>query len=286
LKSRLGAFRHEVHLRGLEDAMLTEMRIEDADEIERLRDAYVRTVSAPMDGMWEGTAIAGAAFWAIREDEQPIGHFCLDTTNRLVRFAVAANDQVWAGEKLRWVITMHGVRQAVVGENEPLYYAACMMLPHFSTVHAYLFQDFHVQETAPDAAKGMFNVADVGEADTFLRFYRDNLDGVSASFDAFVRERLAHAELCALWDGAAVLAIGECIPSQRQAPYADLGMIVSRTRRSQGLGSTMLLHLKQHCYRLGWRPICSCDADNIASMRAIEKAGFICEHHMLALTFA
>jgi len=83
-----------------------------------------------------------------------------------------------------------------------------------------------------------------------------------------------------------LVATGECIPSQTQPPYADVGMVVARAYRGRGLGSSMLMRLKQYCYAAGWQPICSCAADNHASKKAIEKAGFISEHSMVTMMFS
>lgn len=83
-----------------------------------------------------------------------------------------------------------------------------------------------------------------------------------------------------------MVATGECIPSQTQPPYADVGMVAARAYRGRGLGSSMLMRLKQYCYAAGWQPICSCAADNHASKKAIEKAGFISEHSMVTMMFS
>jgi predicted GNAT family acetyltransferase len=62
-------------------------------------------------------------------------------------------------------------------------------------------------------------------------------------------------------------------------------MVVAQAERGRGLGTALLGHLKQHCYATGYRPICSCAADNAVSKRAIEKAGFVSEHRMVTVLF-
>ena len=119
-----------------------------------------------------------------------------------------------------------------------------------------------------------------------MRFYRANTEGSGEWIEAFLHERLDREELFALYDQQTLVATGECIPSQKQTPYADLGMVVAQSYRGRGLGSAMLTHLKQHCYEAGWKPICSCAADNHASKKAIEKAGFISEHRMVKVLFS
>ena len=48
----------------------------------------------------------------------------------------------------------------------------------------------------------------------------------------------------------------------------------------------LLTQLKKHCYEVGWKPICSCAADNHASKKAIEKAGFVSEQRMVKVLFS
>jgi predicted acetyltransferase len=63
-------------------------------------------------------------------------------------------------------------------------------------------------------------------------------------------------------------------------------MVVAQAYRGRGLGRSVLLHLKEHCYKVGWKPICSCAVDNLASKKAIERAGFLSEHRMVKITFS
>ena len=117
--------------------------------------------------------------------------------------------------------------------------------------------------------------------DDIARFYRANTEGSGEWIEAFLNARLNREELFVWYDQQALVATGECIPSQKQPPYADLGMVVAQSYRGRGLGSSMLIQLKNHCYEAGWKPICSCATDNHASKKAIENAGFISEQRMV-----
>jgi Acetyltransferase (GNAT) domain len=54
--------------------MLSIVQSEYYDTIESLRDDYLRTLVAPMDGMWESAIIPQAAFWEIQDREQYAGY--------------------------------------------------------------------------------------------------------------------------------------------------------------------------------------------------------------------
>jgi RimJ/RimL family protein N-acetyltransferase len=118
-----------------------------------------------------------------------------------------------------------------------------------------------------------------------VRFYRANTEDDGAWIAAFLEARIRREELFGLYTGPDLVATGECTPSLLQPPYADLGLVVARAWRGRGLGRTVLLQLKQHCYAAGWEPICSCAADNLASKKAIENAGFVSEHRVVKVLF-
>jgi len=61
----------------------------------------------------------------------------------------------------------------------------------------------------------------------------------------------------------------------------DIGMVVRPAHRRVGHGAHIVSHLKAHCLARGWRPICGCAADNHASQRTLERAGFASLHRLV-----
>jgi len=266
--------------------MPTSIRLTDSNVIERLRSAYLRTLVAPMDGMWEGAVIGQAAFWSIRNGDVPIGHYCIDDDNTMLRFYLENAYGAKASEVFRSIVLMHGIRKAVASTIEPPYLFLCLALRTSLSIHSYLFRDNTHVELSCDLDASILRKAARDDLDDLVRFYHDNIDGEGAWVETFLRERLALEEVFVLYDGAILAAAGECIRSHRQPPYADLGMVVARSHRGRGLASFMLTRLKQHCAHEGWTPLCSCAADNRASRRAIVKAGFVADHYIAAIALA
>jgi GNAT superfamily N-acetyltransferase len=58
-------------------------------------------------------------------------------------------------------------------------------------------------------------------------------------------------------------------------PFYDIGMAVRKEYRNRGIGSYIINYLYHYLHELGYKPIVSCNADNISSVKAIQKAGFI-----------
>jgi Acetyltransferase (GNAT) domain len=99
--------------------MDTSIQLKHSDAIQRLRDDYLRTLVAPMDGMWESTVIAHATFWDIQDREQHIGYFCVDTNQDLLRFHLWENYLDRAQEIFHWIISTYGIQHAMTSTIEP-----------------------------------------------------------------------------------------------------------------------------------------------------------------------
>jgi predicted acetyltransferase len=66
---------------------------------------------------------------------------------------------------------------------------------------------------------------------------------------------------------------------------ADIGMIVSPLYRKSGYGTFLLGKAKEIAIRIGKTPICSCEKDNLGSLKSIQKNGFRSIHQLLSVEF-
>lgn len=267
--------------------MLTSIQIEQASTIQQISDAYLHTLTAPMDGMWASAIIPDAHFWEIQDNGERAGYFCLDADQYLLRFHVWENYLHRAREIFHWLLSTHHIQHALASTIEPLYFSLCLDVQKQMTPHTYLFQDTTATVSTPELnSSRTFRKAAQSDLDEIVRFYQANTEGPGDWIQGFLSERLNRDELFVLYDQHTLVATGECIPSQKQTPYADLGMVVAQAYRSKGLGSFMLTQLKQYCYQTGLKPICSCEVTNLASQKAIEKAGFISVQRIMKIAFS
>ncbi|GCF11736.1 GNAT family N-acetyltransferase [Dictyobacter arantiisoli] len=265
--------------------MLTYIQLDHLAAIQQLNDDYLHTLIASMDGMWEKGIIPQANFGEIQDQGQRVGYFCIDSDDNLLRFHLLENYQARAQEIFSWIISTYGIQRAIASTIEPMYFSLCLDLQKSIVLHSYLFRDHKRIELSSGLSNGIFRKAEKQELDDIVLFYRTNIEGAGEWVKDFLYDRLDRDELFVLYDQQTLVATGECIPSQKQSPYADLGMVVAQAYRGRGLGSFMLTQLKKYCYEVGYNPICSCEADNHASKRAIEKAGFISEHRIIKIQF-
>ena len=265
--------------------MIRDTQIDDPMCIEQLQSDYLHTLTTPMDGMWEEAVIVGATFREMQDDGRNVGHFCLDSAGQLLRFYVKDEFRDQAQKLFHWLVSGHQISSAIVSTIEPLYFSLCLDIQKGVVPRHYLFRDFKQVPISAAFAGYSFRKAEQQELADIARFYHDNAEGPGDWIEPFVQKRLTRGELFVCTEQERVIATGECILSRRQPPYADLGMIVAQAYRGRGLGTCMLLRLKVRCYEAGWRPICSCAVENVASKKAIEKAGFLSEQRMVQMTF-
>ncbi|GHO65197.1 hypothetical protein KSC_040890 [Ktedonobacter sp. SOSP1-52] len=266
--------------------MMRFTRLDHFEIIQQLRSDYLHTLLAPMDGMWESVIIAEATFWEIQDQERHAGHFCLDSSNNLLRFYLIKEYQAQAQEIFQKIVSTYELQYAITSTIEPLYFALCLDFQKSITPQSYLFRDHKYIKATDDLFAQPFRKAEKSEFNALVSFYQENAEGPGEWIEPFLHERLDREELFVGFSQHTLIATGECIPSQRQPPYADLGMVVAQPYRGRGLGRSVLLHLKEYCYEVGWKPICSCTVNNHASKKAIERAGFFSEQRMVKVTFS
>src|SRR5689334_8129494 len=115
------------------------IQLEHSDIIQQIRTDYLRTLVAPMDGMWESAVIAHATFWEIQDREQHAGHFCTDSNNDLLRFHLSENYHVRAQEIFRWIVSTYDIQYAITSTIEPLYFSLCFDAQIGIELLSYLF---------------------------------------------------------------------------------------------------------------------------------------------------
>jgi hypothetical protein len=97
--------------------MTTCIQLGHSNVIQQLRDDYLRTLVAPMDGMWESAVIAPATFWEIQDREQHIGHFCIGSDKCLLRFYLLENYWAQAQGIFRWIVSTYGIQYAYASKK-------------------------------------------------------------------------------------------------------------------------------------------------------------------------
>ena len=94
---------------------------------------------------------------------------------------------------------------------------------------------------------------------------------------------IASGELFVYYGGSDLLGIGVIEKSKLFEGLASIGMFANEAFRQQGVGKTIIVHLREWCHRHGLTPISGCWYYNEASKRTLESGGMVTKTRLLSI---
>jgi RimJ/RimL family protein N-acetyltransferase len=194
--------------------------------------------------------------YAIHVDNRPAG--CAAVANRygkgrLLELYLHAAFRDRASEIVREVITETGATHIEAQSNVPSMLRIFEEFAAGRTVEKLLFAEATQTKLSPPAGAVFRRKRDTDELPVFRHEIEPEGDWV-------------------LEAAGEIVATGGFL-THYNPPYADLYMEVTERYRQCGLGSYLVQELSQACRETGRTPAARCDPGNMASRRALEKAG-------------
>lgn len=81
-----------------------------------------------------------------------------------------------------------------------------------------------------------------------------------------------------------LVGCGYSIPVLPNGDYYDIGMWTNPEFRNTGVATYIISYLKEECTNNKKIPVCGCAVDNIASMKTLEKNGFVSKYKLIKFT--
>lgn len=250
--------------------------------LDTLKIQWRKTLTGPQDGMWE-TLTDYANHLEIKADNQTIGYACVDDENRLLQCYIIPE---WLHKGigiLEQLMKEAQVSSALVGTNNPVFMSLVMHFQQSVTIDTYLFTDEIASENT--VSNGTLKLAWQDDLTTLVTFYNESVGAPKEWLQGYLGNLITRGELFFLFDGTEILGTCEVRNSDTDSSIADVGMVVSSNHRQKGIGSFLLGKAKELAYDLERRPICSCEKDNLGSLKSIHKNGFRSTHQMLKISF-
>ncbi len=254
----------------------------DPSQLDPLKSSWRETLTAPQDGMWE-TLTGYATHWEIKEVDRTIGYACVDGENRLLQFYVLPAWMENSPAILQAFLQEQQVEQALLGTNNPLALSAAMHWQQSVAVHTNLFSDFLEVETGE--IEGIFRATTENDLDRLVDFCHESMNAPKEWLSGYLGNLIARKEIYVLEKGEEVLGTCEVRKSDSDPTIADVGMVVAPNHRRKGIATYLIRKAKELAYEQGRKPICSCEKDNIGSLKSIQKSGFRTMHQMVLMQF-
>ena len=257
-------------------------KVVDASELNQLKKAWLDTLNAPQDGMWEAF-MNFAPHWLILIDKQIVGYACVDSNNYLLQFFVLPAWLIDGPDLLKKFILEQNINHGIIGTNNPVSLSIAMHLQRSVSIHTYLFADYIPSQSVSKKAKLI--TASKQDLERLVDFCHMCTGGAKSWLKEYIGDLIEKQEYFMLEKGNEIVGICEVRKSISNPAVADLGMIVSPKFRKQGWGTYFIGKAKEIAIQWDRKPICSCEKDNIGSLKAIQRNGFRSVHQMLLVSF-
>ncbi len=240
-----------------------------------MRQNRFRRLSAPQELFVENLVTRGAVCILERAGGE-IGYAITNSGDQIVEFHIEDSELSHAGEALDALVQTFGARSILAQSFDPLLMflgIACGSEPVTQGLLYRVIADPGF-EPRSDIIARPGQSEDIGELAPLSDDFFDDAQEINAylAADGLMVYRDA---------GANLIGAGVFKPVVDGMDGIDIGMVVSPRHRSRGHGAYVVGHLKAHCLARGWRPICGCSIDNIASQCALERAGLASVHRLV-----
>lgn len=273
--------------RKLWERQLFKATLIDIAALSELKSQYLKGTTAPLDGMWLFGFLPMAKQIAFIDEGEILGYCCVNAEGYLLQLFVKPELIQRSGVIFRALITggfpgLEPIKGVYVSTAEPQMLSLCVDVFSAFEVQALMYQ------LAPEGARPTGDVdvtlepLEPSQLEEAIAFCLENIGAPEEWLRGYLGNLISRRELNGLWRDGRLVATGECRGhDDAQTQYADLGMIVAKGERGKGIATQVLRRLVEISQAKGLAPICSTDMANIASQKAITRAGFFSYNRIL-----
>jgi len=256
---------------------------EITEEIINYRKQLYAGFTAPLDGMWEVLYIAHATSYLIKNEGKQVGYCCIDQDKSLNQLFLIDSHLYLMKIIVAELINTNMIVSAHLSSIAPTLFNTCLLFAKSTEANTinYTFSSEQEKRVSTDILN--LNKATTYDGNRIRAFFKEEI-GFDDSF-GYTDNLIERGEIYVVEEGNEIMATGECRLSDSQSKYADVGMVVKKTWRKKGLGTKLLSELINIALEKKRKPICSTTVDNVASQKAIERAGFYNSHTVFKIDF-
>ena len=258
------------------------IEIKDADELAQLKKSWLNSLTSPQDGMWAHFR-EQSTNWGIYLGDETIGYAAVNEDNLLLQFYLLPSYLSMGGSIFKTFIKDRNIQTGMVGTNNPIYLSQALEAQQSMDVHTLLFRDF--QESKIEEKEGHFREAQIEDKGRIVDFCHYSMGAPKEWLEGYIGGLIERNEIFYLEQEDSIIGTCEVRNNLSSTNHADIGMVVSPDFRRQGYGSYLLNKAKTKALERGKHPICSCEKENIGSVKSIHKCGFVSLHQLLLVTF-
>lgn len=268
--------------------MLITQPIADLGVLTELKSRYFQQATMPLDGMWHMAFAVQATHFGFYWNDALIGFCCVNSTGQMLEYFVSDEVIEHSAELFGRIIRGEDdnvrIKSCLVSTSEPAWLALCMDHNITYTVNTVLYHQYHTE--LPTLLAVELSIVTPEQQPALVAFANETIGAPEAWLNFYYGNLIQRGELWAHWDGDRVLAAGECRRfDEHQTDWADLGIIVAKESRGQGLAARVLNALIHNTNEQGLKAMSSTEQTNTAAQKAIARAGLIAKFRMVEFPF-
>lgn len=247
-------------------------------DIEALRIDYLKSLPVFQE-LYMEMLVEESVCYQIEDTGIVFGYASVTKENILVEYYLKEEFIVRNSSIFNFILKELAITKVYCKSFDAVLLDSCLLSFKKFGVNGTLFRHYI---PTPDFYQNDMVVKTAEEADIpFLLEQKDGLYETPQELETFVNRR------CVLmfFKNSSLIGCGYLIKIHPQWDYYDIGMWVNPDYRKQGYAIQIISYLKHLCILNGWKPICGCAFDNIASQKTLEKNGFYSKFKLLEFNF-
>ena len=218
--------------------MISVKRITADSDIRELKEMYIQSLNGLLESSIEEFIEYDADTFLIEYGDEIIGYYCIDKKGTIQQFYIT-DDYIKIGtEVLHFLIKEKYGYSALVTTRDRYFLSICLELHKELSVNAYLFEDAkEVAVELPSFKNLDFRLADLEDMDLIKEVCGDFYDYLHYTLEDSIKKR----EIFVLYSNKTLLGTGSVVTKKCNPPYAEIGMCVNESYRSNNIGTYILL---------------------------------------------
>jgi len=238
-------------------------------------DDYIESISIPYDDFLEEHILHSAIF-SIFLEEKHIGFFGKQE-HLLTIFFIPDEYFYKANEVFADILVRFDVREAFVPTTDLGFMSVALEKFESLEIQALHFTEANLVIRPPEFPRECFRLATVNDRGAIEQLAGDFLD----KYD----QRIKNNQIYVLEEGNEMIGLGVLVDNQIMRNCIGTGMFTKESRRGEGVGRSIILHLKAIAHALGKTPVPGCWYYNVNSKKTLESAGYISKSKLLRFRF-
>ncbi len=249
--------------------------------INNLRTELYKNLTAPIDAMWEILYIGSSQHYLIENDGTTMGYCCIDDKGCLVQIFLLKEYCYKMDMVIGELIESELIHSASLSSNEPIGFNACLAQSKSTKTNTFCFE--HPNRPIEVVTTLNLELVSADDIPAIKGFLKEQV-GMDDTF-GYTENLVNRKEIFMVKNAETIIATSERRLSDSQPNITDLGIIVNKDYQGKGIATKVMQLQVNKVLELGRKPICSTTLDNLASRKAIEKAGFYCSNIIFDFSF-